>query len=125
MVISVLFAVVYTASQGSAVQVTLPDEPHLKSVHVVWQKKNVPAFHVDAVWTTILGVDLDSKPGQHAAEAVLTMDDGRVERRQIVINVAAKKYPTTTLKVAERFVELSNADLARSKEESREANAIY
>lgn len=126
MVIGLLFAaVVYTASQGSAVQVTLPDEPHVKSVHVVWQKKNVPAFHVGAVWTTVLGVDLDSKPGQHAAEAVLTTDDGRVERRKITINVAAKKYPTTTLKVAERFVELSKADLARSKEESGEANAIY
>jgi len=126
MVIGVLFAVLtYTASQGSAVQVKLPNEPHLKSVHVIWQKKTVPAFQVDEIWTTVLGVDLDTKPGEHAAEAVLTMDDGRVERREIVVNVAAKKFPTTPLKVEGRFVELSKADLARSKVESREANAIY
>jgi len=126
MVIGVLFAVLtYTASQGSAVQVTLPNEPHLKSVHVIWQKRTVPAFQVDAIWTTVLGVDLDAKPGEHAAEAVLTMEDGRVERREIVVNVAAKKFPTTPLKVEGRFVELSKADLARSKVESREANAIY
>ena len=126
MLIPLLFAaVVYTASQGSAVQLKLPNEPRLKSVQVIWQQRTVPAFPVDGAWTTILGVDLDAKPGEHAAEAVLTLDDGKVERRQIAIDVRAKKFPTSPLNVDERFVDLSKADLDRAHRESREADAIY
>src|ERR1043166_8455432 len=91
-------ALVYTASQGSAIPLQLPDEPHLKSVQVIWQKKTVPAFHAGAGWTTILGVDLDARPGEHPAVAVLTRDDGRVGRRKITIRVLAKKFPPQPLK---------------------------
>jgi len=120
-----LAAVVYTANQGSAIQLKLPDEPHLKAVHVIWREKTVPAFHAGAAWTTILGVDLDTTPGEHPAEALLTMDDGHVERREILIKVVAKTFPTTPLKVEERFVELGKADLERSRRESKETEAIY
>jgi murein DD-endopeptidase MepM/ murein hydrolase activator NlpD len=120
-----LAAVVFTAHQGSAVEVKLPNEPHVKSVQVIWRDEKVPAFHAGAGWTTFLGVDLDTKPGQHAAKAVLTTDDGRSETREVVINVLAKKYPTTTLNVEERFVELNKADLDRAHRESKEADAIY
>ena len=120
-----LAAVVFTAHQGSAVEVKLPNEPHVKSVQVIWRDEKVPAFHAGATWTTFLGVDLDTKPGEHAANAVLTTDDGRSETREVVINVLAKKYPTTTLNVEERFVELNKADLDRAYRESKEADAIY
>src|SRR5205085_9800148 len=120
-----LATVFYTANQGSAVQLKLPDEPHLKSVQVIWGKTKVPAFHIDDMWTTILGVDLDAKPGAHPAQAVLTMDDGHVDRREITVNVLAKKFPTAPLSVDERFVELSRADLSRAHRESKEADAIY
>ncbi|HEV2721667.1 MAG TPA: M23 family metallopeptidase, partial [Thermoanaerobaculia bacterium] len=83
------------------------------------------AFRDGAAWTTFLGVDLDAKPGQHTAEALLTMDRGRVERREIVVDVRAQKFPTTPLNVEQRFVELNPADLARSSRESKEAGAIY
>jgi murein DD-endopeptidase MepM/ murein hydrolase activator NlpD len=118
-------ALVYTANQGSAIPLKLPDEPHLKSVQVIWQKKTVPAFHSGGGWTTILGVDLDAKPGEHPAVAVLTRDDGHVERREITIRVLAKKFPTTPLKVEGRFVELNKADLDRSHRETKEVGAIY
>jgi murein DD-endopeptidase MepM/ murein hydrolase activator NlpD len=125
-IIPFLFAaVVYTANQGSAVRVKLPNEPRLKSVQVIWQKKRVPAFHVDDLWTTILGIDLDAEPGEHRAEAVVTMDDGRVDRREITVNVLAKKFPTSQLNVDERFIELSKANLDRANRESKEAEAIY
>jgi murein DD-endopeptidase MepM/ murein hydrolase activator NlpD len=120
-----LAAAVFTGSQGSAIKLTLPDEPNVKSVQVIWQKKSVPAFHAGGGWTTILGVDLDAKPGRHSAAAVLTHDDGRVERREVIVRVLAKKYPTTPLNVDERFVELNKADLARSQRETKEIGAIY
>jgi murein DD-endopeptidase MepM/ murein hydrolase activator NlpD len=120
-----LAALVFTAHQGSAVEVRIPDEPHAKSVQVVWDKKNVPAFRADGDWITILGVDLDATAGAHSAEALVTTEDGHVDRREITIDVAAKKYPTSRLNVDEKFVDLSKADLSRAEQESKEAGAIY
>lgn len=120
-----LAATLYTAAQGSAVQLNVPDEPRTKSVQVVWKEKRVPAFRVDDVWTTLLGVDLDAKPGTHTAHAFLTMNDGSVERREIAISVSARKFPVTRLTVEPRFTELSKADSDRASRESREVGAIY
>jgi len=120
-----LAAALTTASQGSAVRLTLPDEPGLKSVQVIWQGKQVPAFRAGGAWTTIVGVDLDAKPGAHEGKGVLTTDDGHVEKRKIVVEVRAKKFPTTPLEVDDRFVELNKADLDRSSRESKETDAIY
>jgi murein DD-endopeptidase MepM/ murein hydrolase activator NlpD len=120
-----LAATLYTAAQGSAVQLKLPDEPGTKSVQVMWQEKSVPAFRVDDAWTTLLGIDLDTKPGTHAAEALLTRDDGSVERREIAIEVAARKFPVTRLKVEPRFTQLSRTDQERANRESKEVGAIY
>jgi murein DD-endopeptidase MepM/ murein hydrolase activator NlpD len=124
--LALLFAAaVFTGSQGSAVRLTLPDEPNVKSAQVIWQKKPVPAFHAGGGWTTFLGVDLDATPGQHAATAVLTHEDGRVERREIIVRVLAKKFPTMPLKVEGKFVDLNKADLERSRRETEEVGAIY
>src|SRR4029077_5089970 len=46
-------------------------------------------------------------------------------RREIAVNVAAKKFPTSQVNVDEKFVELSKADLARSNRETSEIDAIY
>lgn len=120
-----LAALLFTAHQGTAVWVSVPNEPGVNAVEVVWQKSTVPAFRAGEAWTTILGVDLDEKPGAHTAEAVLTMDGGRVERREITVDVEAKSYPTEPLKVAGKFVEPSKAELERSERENKEIGAIY
>src|SRR4030095_10496650 len=104
---------------------TLPHEPGMKSMEVAWEGKKVPAFRNDSVWTTVLGVDLDSTPGEHQADGSCTMEDGRIEKKEAVVKVVAKKFPTTELKVEERFVQLSKTDLARANRESQETEAIY
>jgi murein DD-endopeptidase MepM/ murein hydrolase activator NlpD len=53
------------------------------------------------------------------------MSDGSVDRREAVVKVAVKKYPTTELKVEDKYVELSKADLARANRETKETEAIY
>jgi murein DD-endopeptidase MepM/ murein hydrolase activator NlpD len=126
MMIGLLFAAaVYTAAPGSVVQLEIPNEPRLKSVHVIWQEKKVPAFQVNDLWTTILGIDLDTKAGAHRAEALLTMDDGSIDGREITINVPSKKFPTRRLKVDQRFVQLGKADVNRADREAKEAESIY
>jgi murein DD-endopeptidase MepM/ murein hydrolase activator NlpD len=123
--LALLFAVIVSANQGSAVQLTFPDEPGVKSVEIAWDNKKVPAFHVEDRWTTILGVDLDEKPGKHVANVLFTMQDGTVASRETVIEVERKKFPTTELKVDEKYVELNKPDLARANREAKETEAIY
>jgi murein DD-endopeptidase MepM/ murein hydrolase activator NlpD len=120
-----LSATVFSANQGTVVQLTFPDEPGVKAVQVLWDNKKVPAFHLERKWAAIVGVDLDAKPGKHNADVVFTMEDGRLDKRQAVIDVVAKKYPTTELKVEEKYVALSKANLARANRETKELDGIY
>jgi murein DD-endopeptidase MepM/ murein hydrolase activator NlpD len=53
------------------------------------------------------------------------MEDGRVNKQETVIKVVKKKYPTTELKVEDKYVELSKTDLARANRESKETEGIY
>ena len=120
-----LAAVIFSANQGSAVRLTVPEEPGVKAVHVVWDKKKIPAFRTDDVWAAIVGVDLDAKPGEYPVNVLMTMEDGRVNMRDLALKVVAKKFPTTQLTVEDKYVELSKADLARANRESKETEAIY
>jgi len=105
---------VFTASQGGVVQLTFPDEPGVKSVDVDWQKKKVPFVRIQERWMTVIGVDLDLKPGEQTAEVLFTMEDGRVDRREAIIKVEPTSFPTTELKVEDKYVQLNPADLARA-----------
>jgi len=120
-----LVAVVFSANQGSVVQLRFPREAGVNSVQVVWEGKKIPMYRAGEDWTTIVGVDLDTKPGDHKTDVLFVMEDGRIDKRETVIKVVAKKYPTTELKVDEKYVELSKADLARANRESQETEAIY
>jgi murein DD-endopeptidase MepM/ murein hydrolase activator NlpD len=76
-------------------------------------------------WLAAVGVDLDSKPGEHAVTVTFSYADGRtrVEREPVTVN--AGNYPTTELQVEERYVELSPEDQARADREGAETSAIY
>ena len=123
--IGLLLAVIFSANQGSALQLTFPHETGIKSVEVRWERRSIPTVRVENSWATIVGVDLDVKPGEHKADVFFAMDDGRVDKREIVIMVVEKKYPTTELKVEDRFVQLSKADQTRANREAKEIEAIY
>ena len=116
---------VFTASQGGVVQLTFPDEPGVKSVDVDWQKKKVPFVRIQERWMTVIGVDLDLKPGEQTADVLFTMEDGRVDRREAIIKVEPTSFPTTELKVEDKYVQLNPADLARATREAKELDAIH
>jgi murein DD-endopeptidase MepM/ murein hydrolase activator NlpD len=120
----VLLAVV-TASQGSAVQLSFPHEPGVKSVVVRWAAKKVPAVRLQDKWVTVLGIDVDAKAGESKADVLYTMEDGRVDNRETVIRVEATKFPTTELKVADRFVQLNAKDQERANREATEIESVY
>ena len=76
-------------------------------------------------WLATVGVDLDSRPGDHAVDVTFAYEDGRtrVVREPVLVN--AEQYPTTELQVEERYVELSPEDQARADREAAETSAIY
>ena len=90
-----------------------------------WADKRVVFAHVDNKWETVVGVDLDTKAGDHDGEIDVTYNDGRAEKRPIVLRVAAVKFPTTELTVDDQYVELSPANQQRAAREAKELDKIY
>ena len=112
------------AQQGQAVRLSLPDEAGIQSVELRWQGKTIPYVHAGEQWTTVLGVDLDVKPGDVTAELRVTRN-GTLERRNQVISVKAVKYPVQRLTVADQFVELSPENTERALREAKEIDEIH
>ena len=121
--IAAAFALV--AAQGQAVELVYADERGLASVEATWDGHRFPLAKHDALWVAVIGVDLDAKPGEHAAEVVLHYTDGRSRTVREPVTVKTQKFPTTELKVEDKYVELSPADAARAASEARETDAIY
>ncbi len=120
-----LLANAVVASQGSALELTYPEEPDLDSIAVVWSGRSVPFTHSGDHWFAVVGVDLDSRPGAHAVPVTFHYRDGRMRTESQPVTVRAQKFPTTELTVADRYVELSPEDQARVEREGNETNEIY
>ena len=120
-----LLLTTWVAGQGQALEMSFPAEPGLTGVTVLWSGHEVPFVRSGDRWLTIVGVDLDSRPGGHAVDVTFAYEDGhtRVVREPVLVN--AGQYPTTELQVEERYVELSPEDQARADREAAETSAIY
>ena len=115
----------WVAGQGQALQMSYPAEPGLTGVTVRWSGHAVPFVRSGDRWLAAVGVDLDSRPGDHAVDVTFAYEDGRTRVVREPVRVNAQQYPTTELQVEERFVELSPEDQARADREAAETSAIY
>lgn len=111
--------------QGQALALSYPAEPDLAAVTVRWSGHSVPFVQRGDRWFATVGVDLDSRPGEHAVDVTFRYADGRTRVHREPITVNRGQYPTTELTVAERYVELSPEDQARAEREAAETSAIY
>jgi murein DD-endopeptidase MepM/ murein hydrolase activator NlpD len=115
----------WVAGQGQALQMSYPAEAGLAGVTVRWSGHQVPFTLRDDRWLATVGVDLDSRPGDHAVDVTFSYEDGRTRVVREPVQVRAEQYPTTELQVEERFVELNPEDQARADREAAETSAIY
>jgi len=115
----------WVAGQGQALEMSYPVEPDLTGVTVRWSDHAVPFTRRGDRWLAAVGVDLDSRPGDHAVDVTFSYADGRTKVVNEPVLVNAVQYPTTELQVEERFVELSPEDQARADREAAETSAIY
>jgi murein DD-endopeptidase MepM/ murein hydrolase activator NlpD len=102
-----------------------PAKPDLTGVTVRWSGHAVPFVQRGDRWTAVVGVDLDSRPGDHAVDVTFAYADGRSRVVREPVVVRAEQFPTTELQVEERYVELSPEDQARAAREGAETTAIY
>ena len=107
-------ALALTAAQGQAVELAFADEPGLASVEATWEGHRFPLVKHDALWVAVIGVDLEAKAGVHAADVTFRYADGRSRSVREPVTVKTQKFPTTELKVEDRYVELSPEDAARA-----------
>ncbi|MFQ5634761.1 MAG: M23 family metallopeptidase [Gammaproteobacteria bacterium] len=112
------------ALQGTAIRLDIPDEPGLVRVEAHWRDRRVPFARADN-WYTVLGVDLETEPGTHAIGLAFSYRDGSAKTGSVSVTVEPREFPVTRLKVAPKYVELSEANLARTAREREEINAIY
>lgn len=115
----------WVAGQGQALEMSYPAEPELTAVTVRWSGHDVPFVREGDRWVALVGVDLDSRPGDHAVNVTFSYADGRRYTVREPVVVRAEQYPTTELKVEERYVELSPEDQARAEREAAATSAIY
>jgi murein DD-endopeptidase MepM/ murein hydrolase activator NlpD len=126
--IVLLLAGTVSAGQGNAVRLSIPNEAGISAVSILWQNKTVPYVRVDNEWVAIIGVDLDVKAGSYSATIRVTKKGASgdvVERRPLTILVKAVKYPTTELKVADEYVDLSKENADRAVREQKELDGIH
>jgi murein DD-endopeptidase MepM/ murein hydrolase activator NlpD len=115
----------WVSGQGQPLVLHYPAEPELSGVTVRWSGHDVPFVWAGEQWRAIVGVDLDSRPGEHAVNVTFRYADGRTRVVNEPITVRSEQYPTTELTVEERYVELSPEDQARAEREAAETSAIY
>src|SRR5262249_17395582 len=111
-------ATVFAANQGSVAVVTFPEEAAVRSMQLRWEEKKIPFAHLENRWETVVGIDLDTKPGDHEAEVDVSYSDGRLDKRPIVFRIDAVKFPTTELTVDDQYVQLSPANQQRAAREA-------
>jgi murein DD-endopeptidase MepM/ murein hydrolase activator NlpD len=120
-----LLVTAWAVGQGQALQLSYPAEPGLAAVSVGWSGHDVPFFRRGDQWIATVGIDLDSRPGDHAVNVTFKYDDGRTRVVNEPVVVRTEQYPTTQLQVEDRYVELSPEDQARADREGAETSAIY
>lgn len=122
-VVALLIAAI-SAQQGQALQLSIPDEVGIEKAELHWQEKVIPYTHAGKEWFTVVGLDLDMKPGSYTGDVRVTKK-GAVEHRSVKIDVKAVKFPVEHLQVAEKYVELSPENTERALREAKELEAIH
>jgi len=122
--LAAFLATAIAGQQGQAVRLSLPDEPGITKVEVRFQEKTIPYVHVGQEWFTVVGLDLEIKPGSYTGNVRVTKNN-KVEVRPVKIDVKAVKFPVERLQVADKYVELSPEDTERALREAKELDEIH
>jgi murein DD-endopeptidase MepM/ murein hydrolase activator NlpD len=120
----VLLLAAIVGQQGQAVRLSIADEPGIEKAEIRFQDKTIPYTHIGKEWITVVGLDLDLKPGNYTGEVRVTKS-GRVERHTVTVSVKKVNFPIQRLQVADEYVELSPENTDRALKEAKELEEIH
>ena len=111
---------------GEVVMLTVGSRRPLHDVHVSAFGHSFPCFETanPLTWTTLIGIDLDTKPGRYIVSVKALYADGQAASVDYPMPVAPKTFATRALTVDEKFVSPPREALARIQQESEKVRAI-
>jgi murein DD-endopeptidase MepM/ murein hydrolase activator NlpD len=105
---------------GDIVRVSLRLPTGVKAGEMTFAGKTVPGFETGGLLNAYIGIDLDTKPGEHAVGYAMGSAKGAIP-----LTVAARTFETESLKVAPKYTKLDKPTQARVDREAKELNAIW
>ena len=85
----------------------------------------MPFMQRGDTWLTLIGVDLDTKAGEHAAEITFHYADGRARTQREPVTVNAQQFPTTEFKVEDQVRRARPQGRGTPHAEGQETADIY
>jgi murein DD-endopeptidase MepM/ murein hydrolase activator NlpD len=112
---------------GEVVVLTIESSRPLRDVRVSAFDRSFLCFETGdpRKWAGLVGIDLDTKPGNHAATVRGRDADGKVMTVQYPLLVDSKRFPTRALTVDEKYVSPPRDVVARIQRESERVRAIF
>jgi murein DD-endopeptidase MepM/ murein hydrolase activator NlpD len=114
------------AMQPGELVVLMIDAPDsAQRVSVTAFGRSIPAARAEAhTWRALVGLDLDVKPGVHAAVVTVRTPSGAHTVQQM-LTIVPKQFPTRTLKVNPNFVEPPAGELERIARENARLGKLW
>lgn len=110
---------------GELVVLTIDVPASAERVTVTAFGRTIPAARADPhTWRALVGLDLDVKPGVHAAVVTARTPAGALTARE-TLTIAPKQFPTRTLKVNPDFVEPPSGELERIARENARLGKLW
>ncbi len=79
----------------------------------------------DGVWRGLVGIDLETEPGEFQLAVRASTPDGRTAHSTYTLTVEAKEFPTRHLKVSPSFVNPPADVIDRIQREARDVAAVF
>ena len=117
-----------SASQGGLLLAEVSGIKGPQEVLAEWEGRATPVWRetsASSVLHALLGVDLETAPGQKEWKLSWTGPDGNPMACSVPITVRAGKFATERLQVEKQYVQPDPEQLKRVEEEQKEMQAIY
>jgi murein DD-endopeptidase MepM/ murein hydrolase activator NlpD len=115
------------ASPGEILRIGIKTSKSIGQVNLslLDQKLTFQASPNREQWWTLVGIDLETKPGRYSLKGNVIFQDGKTIDLERSLNVSRKAFPVQRITVNEKYVTLDPKNERRAEEEAKRLQAIY
>jgi murein DD-endopeptidase MepM/ murein hydrolase activator NlpD len=111
-------------SQGGVVEIRV-FASDLADIKALWRGREIAFFPTEGVYTALLGMDLEERPGTIGIILEGWTRGGEKRKRPITFRVREKAFPSESLKVPPPFDRIDEATLKRIERERAELDRLW